>query len=117
MKTYFIDLDVLTSELFKDLIGYVLKKGIAFRKIDLVTQNKTGQTLVIESANRSEETALKAFLEELGIATPIIVGNDNKAKLGDKKLGKFCQVSDISGLASYYLDRSSGKKFTLISGV
>jgi hypothetical protein len=117
MKTFFIDLDVLFPETFKSLIGFVLKTGMNFRKIDLVTQNKTTQTLVVETATKGEETALKAFLEREGIATPITIGNANKANLGNKKLGIFSQVEDVSGLNSYYLDKSTGKKFTLISGV
>ena len=88
-----------------------------FRKIDLVTQNKTSQTLVIETSTKGEETALKAFLDKESIAIPITIGNANKANLGTKKLGTFSQVEDVSGLNSYYLDKSTGKKFTLISGV
>jgi hypothetical protein len=117
MKTFFIDLDALFPETFKSLIGFVIKTGMNFRKIELVTQGKTSQTIVVETVTKGEQIALKAFLDKEGIATPIAIGNANKASIGDKNLGTFSQVKDVSGLDSYYLDKSTGKKFTLISGV
>jgi hypothetical protein len=116
MKTFIIDIDALTGELFRDLIGFVLSNGINFRKIELVSGDKVGQSLVVEFTSKSEETALKEFLKEQGIASPIILGNGNKATLDGKKLGIFSQVREVSGLPSYWLDRTSGKKFALLQG-
>lgn len=116
MKTIIIDLDALTPHLFKEIVGFVLRTGLNFRKIDFVTQGKTSQSLVVELATKGEEKALNAFLKAQGIATPITVKNDNKAVLGRNKLGTFCQVQNVDGLASYWLDRTSGKKFALIQG-
>jgi hypothetical protein len=36
MKTFFIDLDSLSHDTFKNLIGFVLTVGLKFRKIDLI---------------------------------------------------------------------------------
>lgn len=116
MKTFIIDIDALTPELFKDLIGFILSRGINFRKIELVSGDKIGQSLVVEFSSRSEETALKEFLKEQGISSPIVLGNGNKATLDGKKLGVFSQVREVSGLPSYWLDRTSGKKFALLQG-
>ena len=116
MKTLIIDLDSLTPELFKEVIGFTLRVGLNFRKIDLVTPGRTGQNLVVEIATRGEDKAFTTFLTGLGIASPIVVKSDNKAVLNGKKLGKFTQVSQVEGLNSYYLDRSTGKKFAVIQG-
>lgn len=117
MKTFLIDLDCLTEDVFKSLIGFVLSRGYAFRKIDLVGSAKVGKTLVVEPTLKSEETALKAFLAETGIASPILVDNAGKAKLEGKNIGVFCQVKSTDGLASFWLDKTSGKKFTIQGGV
>lgn len=117
MKTYIIDLDVLTPNLFRDLIGFVLSRGLNFRKIDLVSSGNVGQSLVIELANKSEETLLKTFLNDLDLASPIILGNGNKATIDGKKIGVFSQVREVSSYPSYWVDRSSGKKFALVQGV
>lgn len=117
MKTYIIDLDVLTSEVFRSLIGFILSRGINFRKIDLFSSGRIGQSLVIEVIGKAEETLLKAFLKELNIASPIIVSDNGAAKLDGKKLGTFCQVKTTEGLASFYLDKTSGKKFAIQGGI
>lgn len=117
MKTYIIDLDAITTDIFKSLIGFVLSRGLAFRKIDIISSGKVGQSIVIELANKAEETLLKQFLGELGIASPIVIDNAGKAKLDGKNIGLFSQVRDINGLASFYLDRTSGKKFAIQGGI
>lgn len=116
LKTYLIDIDALQNESFKELVGFVLTIGLAFRKIDLISGENTGQCLVIELATKGEETALRRFLNDVGAASPIVIKNDNKATLDGKKLGYFSQVRDVTSFASYYVDKTSGKKFALIQG-
>lgn len=117
MKTYLIDLDGVCQDTFRSLAGFVLSRGLNFRKIDLVTAGKTGASLVVELANKAEETLLNEFLKDMSIPSPVIIDNAGKAKLDGKKLGIFCQVRDVQGLTSFYLDRSSGKKFAIQGGV
>ena len=112
MKTYIIDLYGINSETFKEIMGFTLTVGLNFRKLDQKTESGTGRTLFIELATKSEETALKAFLERQGIAAPIIVGNANKASLDGKKLGVFSIVNDSAG--NYYQDKTTGKKFSIV---
>ena len=114
MKTIIIDLDAIHEPIVSELTGFVNRQGINFRKIEQVTGSKLGSSLVLELATRSENSALKAFLSEQGIASPLVIGNGNKATLDGKKLGKFCHVKETSGLARYWQDKSTGKKFALI---
>lgn len=112
MKTYLIDLDGINPETFKELMGFILTAGFNFRKLDQKTESGTGRTLFVELATKSEETALKAFLERQGIALPIVIGNANKASLDGKKLGVFSAVDDPIG--NYYQDKTTGKKFSIV---
>lgn len=112
MKTYLIDLDGINPETFKELMGFILTVGLNFRKLDQKTESGTGRTLFVELATKSEETALKAFLERQGIALPIIIGNANKASLSGKKLGIFSVVNNPTG--TYYQDKTTGKKFSIV---
>jgi hypothetical protein len=112
MKTYLIDLDGINPEIFKNLMGFVLTVGLNFRKIDQKTESGTGKTLFVELSTKSEETALKAFLEKLGINSPIVIGDANKANLKGKKLGVFSAVSNPEG--NHYQDKTTGKKFAIV---
>lgn len=112
MKTYLIDLDGINPETFKELMGFVLTAGLNFRKLDQKTESGTGRTLFIELATKSEETALKAFLERQGIASPVIIGNANKASLDGKKLGVFSSIENPIG--NYYQDKTTGRKFAIV---
>jgi hypothetical protein len=112
MKTYIIDLDGINTESFKELMGFILTVGLNFRKLDQKTESGTGRTLFVELATKSEETALKAFLEKQSIIPPIIIGNANKANLAGKNLGVFSLVENPIG--SYYQDKTTGKKFAIV---
>jgi hypothetical protein len=112
MKTYLIDLDGISSETFKELMGFILTVGLNFRKLDQKTESGTGRTLFVELATKSEETALKAFLERQGVVIPIVIGNANKASLDGKKLGVFSSIDNPIG--SYYQDKTTGKKFAIV---
>lgn len=114
MKTFIIDLDGMSSELSRELMGFVLTIGLNFRKIDQCLSSKTGRTLLVELETRAEEKALRQFLDNNFIGQPITIGNDNKANLNGKKVGVFTQVSNTDGLSNFYLDKSTGKKFTLV---
>lgn len=116
MKTFIIDLDSLSNDLFKELLGFIHTIGVSFRKVNNVVNDKVGQSLVVETSSRHEEKALKEFLVKQGISSPIVIGNANKANLEGKKLGVFCQVNSTEGLNSYYLDKNTGKKFSIIQG-
>ena len=63
MKTFFIDLDSLSPEKFKQLIGFILTTGLSFRKIDLVKSEKVNSTLVVETETRAEERSFNEFLK------------------------------------------------------
>ena len=112
MKTYLINLDGIDSEIFKNLMGFILTAGLNFRKVDQKTESGTGRTLFVELATKGEETALKAFLEKQNVTLPIIIGTANKANLAGKKLGVFSQVENPIG--NYYQDKTTGKKFAIV---
>ena len=112
MKTYLIDLDGISPETFQGLMGFVLVLGLNFRKLDQKAESGTGRTLFVELATKSEETALKAFLDKQGVSVPVIIGNANKASLSGKKLGVFSLVENPAG--AYYQDKTTGKKFAIV---
>ena len=112
MKTYLIDLDGISPETFQGIMGFILVIGLNFRKLDQRTESGTGRTLFVELNTKSEETALKTFLDKQGVSVPVIIGNANKASLGGKKLGVFSLVENPAG--AYYQDKTTGKKFAIV---
>jgi hypothetical protein len=112
MKTFFIDLDNLSSENFREVIGFILTVGLNFRKIDLIKDEKTSRVLVIECQTRAEERAFKLFLDKHNVLEPVIIDNLNKATIGFKRLGTIKQVGSRQ-VSSFYLDKSSGKRFII----
>jgi hypothetical protein len=112
MKTYLIVLDGINPETFQGLMGFILVIGLNFRKLDQKTESGTGRTLFVELVTKSEETALKTFLDKQGVPVPVIIGNANKASLGGKKLGVFSSIETPIG--SYYQDKTTGKKFAIV---
>ena len=111
MKTFLIDLDNISPEVFKELMGFILTVGLNFRKLDRKIESGLGKTLFVELATKSEEKALNEFLDKQGISKPIVIGNANKANLEGKKIGTFSAVSDVG---AEYLDKSTGKKFSIV---
>lgn len=111
MKTFLIELDNISPEVFKELMGFILTVGLNFRKIDKMESSGTGKTLFVELATKSEEKALNEFLDKQGIPKPIVIGNANKAILDGKKIGTFSAVNDVS---AEYLDKSTGRKFSIV---
>jgi hypothetical protein len=111
MKTYLIDLDNLNLDLSKELVGFILTVGLNFRKVDRFKDSKTGRTLVVELTTIAEDKALKDFLGRKGISSPITVKKDMLAVLSGKKIGIFKQVLESD---DYYLDSSTGKKFSIV---
>jgi len=111
MRTEIIDLDGISPELFKELMGFTLTVGLNFRKLDQKTESGTGRALFIELATKAEEKALNELLTKLGVTPPIFIGNANKASLNGKKLGVFEQV-ESSG--ARYLDKTTGKAFSIV---
>jgi hypothetical protein len=112
MKTFLVDLDGLATDIFKDVMGFTLTTGLNFRKIDQRMESGTGRTLIIETETKIEERVLKDFLLKHNV-TPIIIGSANKASLDGKKLGIFKQVTG-DNLSNFYLDTSTGKKFSIV---
>lgn len=116
MKTYFISISELEPETFKKLLGFTLTVGLNFRKIEFISnEKKVSDVLVIEIASKIEEKALKKFLEESFISVKFTVDTANKAKNGLKKVGNFCEVISNDN-DSYYLDKKTGKRFTIVQG-
>jgi hypothetical protein len=106
-----IDLDNISPELFKELMGFVLTAGLNFRKLDQKTESGTGRTLFVELASKAEEKALTGVLTKLGLPEQITIGTSNKASLGGKKLGIF--GLDNSNNAKY-IDKTTGKRFSIV---
>jgi hypothetical protein len=112
MKTFFVDLDTLSSETFREVIGFILTVGLNFRKIDLIKSDKAYRILVIECASKAEERGLKSFLEKHKVSEPIVIDSTNKANLGFKRLGALKQVG-ARQVSDFYLDKTTGKKFII----
>lgn len=112
MRTYLIDLDNLNLELCKELMGFILTIGLAFRKVDRQETGKVGKTLFVELKTLAEEKALKDFLSKQGISRPLVIKGDNRVILEGKKLGTFSEV--LTPESNFYLDNSTGKKFSIV---
>lgn len=113
MKTFLIDTDSLSPQIFRELLGFVLQSGLNFRKIDLVKDKVIGGTLVVETSNKNEEKSLNEFLELSDIEKPISILSNNKATVGIKVLGTFKQLGKDNKEKFYYQDRSTGKCFII----
>jgi hypothetical protein len=113
MKTFFIDLDSVSSEAFREVLGYVLTVGFKFRKIDLVKDSLTSRVLVVETETRTEEKAFKEFLKKNEIVEPIAVLNNRKAVVGLKTIGNFKQLEKNETANIFYLDKTNGKRFII----
>lgn len=114
MKTYFLEIDNLEPQTFKQLLGFILTVGLNFRKIQSITGDKTNEVLVVETLSRIEQKALKKTLEELNVLVKFIVESDNKAKKGSKELGSFTEVVKTDNASSYFLDKTTGKRFNVV---
>jgi hypothetical protein len=114
MKTFFIDLDILSSEIFRELLGFTLTVGLNFRKIDFVKDDKSSRVLVIEVETKAEEKALDEFLKLKDIDKPITVLSDNKATIGTKTIGTFKILGSGALAEAFYLDKTTGKKFVIV---
>lgn len=112
MKTFFVDLDNLSSETFREVIGFILTVGLNFRKIDLIKADKAYRVLVIECSSKAEERGLKSFLDKHKVSEPIVIDSTNKANLGFKRLGALKQLG-TKQVNDFYLDKSTGKKFII----
>ena len=111
MKTAIIDLDNISSELFKELMGFTLTAGLNFRKLDQKTESGTGRALFIDLATKEEEKALNELLTKLGITPPVLIGNENKASLDGKKIGVFARVEIEK---AKYIDKTTGRSFSIV---
>ena len=114
MKTYFIDLDSLSSEIFKELLGFTLTVGLKFRKIDLIKDDKASRVLVLEIETKAEEKALNEFFKQREVDRPITVLSNNKATIGLKTIGTFKQLGKDAISEAFYLDKTTGKKFVIV---
>lgn len=113
MKTFFIDLDSLSSEVFKELLGFTLTVGLKFRKIDLIKDDKTSRVLVIEVETKAEDKALNDFLNKNDIENPITISKTNKASINSKEIGILKQLGKNAIRETYYQDKSTGKRFII----
>lgn len=112
MKTFIIELENVSSEKQRDLIGFILTVGLNFRKINQVKGDKTSKVLFLEVESRSEEIALKSFLKQSEISSAITIEKSGKVISNGKLSGKFLPV--ISEVSEYFLDDSTGKKFNIV---
>jgi len=114
MKTFIINLDEISSEKFREVIGFILRVGLNFRKIDLVKDEKTLSNLVVEVETKAEEKSFSDFLKKNDISKPITILSNNNATIGLKVIGKFKQLGDNAKANVYYQDKSTGRKFVIV---
>ena len=111
MKAFIIDINGLSNDSSKELMGFVLTIGLNFRKID---NSLSGRVLIIELSSKVEENALKQFLANNNIRQKVTIGNENRAIIDGKRAGVFTLVKSTDGLSEFYSDNSTGKKFTIV---
>jgi hypothetical protein len=111
MNTHVIDLDGISPEVFKELMGMVLTIGLNFRKLDKKSESGTGRALFVETLSKAEEKALNDFISSNGLNSPIVISENKDALKDDKKLGVF--GLDESDLAMF-VDKTTGKRFSIV---
>lgn len=116
MKTFIINLDEISSEKFREVIGFILVVGLNFRKVDLVKDDKTISSLIVEVETKAEEKSFSDFLNKNDISTPITILSNNNATIGLKVIGKFKQLGENAKSSTYYQDKSTGRKFVIVWG-
>lgn len=114
MKTFFIDLDSLSPENNRDLLGFILTVGLKFKKIELIKNNVANKTLVVETETLAESKALSEFFTKRELSAPITVLANNKATIGLKSIGKLKQLGDKAMAQAYYLDKTTGKRLIIV---
>lgn len=114
MKTFFIDLETLSQENNKTLLGYVLTQGLKFRKIDLVKNDISSKVLVVETETIAESKAFSEFLAKNEIPVPITILPNNKAVIGLKSIGKLKLLGENAKSNAYYLDKTTNKKLVIV---
>jgi hypothetical protein len=112
MKTLIINIDTISSDKQKDLLGFILTTGLNFRKINEVKSGVNSKVLFVETETRAEEIAFKSFLSKNDICMPVSIERGNKAILEGKNLGTFTLLTNDA--ETYFQDVSTGKKFTIV---
>lgn len=110
MKTYVIELENFDSDLIKELMGFILTSGVNFRKLELITPEKTKKVLFVELISKKEINVLELFFSKNNITCPLFVRNDFKAILNGKVIGIFKPIE--KEMKSYFVD--NGKKFSIL---
>jgi hypothetical protein len=114
MSTFIINLDELSSEKFREIIGFILRVGLNFRKIDLVKDDKTSSSLIVEVETKTEEKSFSDFLNKNDVHNPMNILSDNNVTIGLKVIGKFKQLGENAKSSTYYQDKSTGRKFVIV---
>lgn len=114
MKTFFIDLESLSQENNRDLLGFVLTVGLNFRKIELVKEGVNTKVLAVETETLAESKALSDFFSKRELAAPVTILVNNKATIGLKSIGKLKQLGDKATAQAYYLDKTTGRRLVIV---
>ena len=110
MRTFLINLDIVNEELQKEILGFILTKGIKFKKLDKVNDKQVKKALFLEPENKTEESNLKEFMKKNDIVSLTIL-DSAKVLDGIKTIGKLKILKGVS--ENYYLDKITGKKFII----
>jgi hypothetical protein len=114
MKTFFIDLDSMSLDDSRDLLGFVLTVGLKFRKIELVKNEASSRALAVETETLAESKALSDFFEKRLLEKPITILSNNKATIGLKTIGKLKLLGENANAPAYYLDKITGKRLVIV---
>jgi hypothetical protein len=114
MKTFIINLDELSPERFKEVIGFILSVGLNFRKLELVKDDKAVSSLIVEVETKTEEKSFSDFLKKNDVSTPMTILSNNNVTIGLKVIGKFKQLGENAKSNAYYHDKSTGRKFVIV---
>jgi len=113
--TFLVNLDEITMDTCKELIGFILTIGLNFRKIDRRLDDKTEKILFIETETEKEKNALSDFLYNLEMSEITKIDNENKVFLNEARIGIFKRMeNEIKG--DHFVDLSTNKKFKIIKG-
>ena len=114
MKTFFIDLDGMSLEDSRDLLGFIITVGLKFRKIELVRNEVSSKALAVETETLTESKALNEFFDKRLLEKPITILSNNKAIVGLKTIGKLKLLGENANAPAYYLDKTTGKRLVIV---
>jgi hypothetical protein len=109
IKTYLLN----SENQDQQILGFLLTSGLNFKKVDLVTNDKSNSVFFVETTNSQDEKNINSFVKENDLQKPKTILSNNKVTNGLKVIGTFKKLGDKAKRDIYFLDKSTNNKFVI----